>query len=198
MRNHFFSALTLSILLSCSATRQTRLTQETLPHIIDSLYKADQATAAIRPPDSAAAAYQRVIRSNFPIVYKIYDKYGFPGYDLIGKEYSNKYFTLVQHSDFDVPFQVRVLRSMKKQVEQNNASGQNFAFLTDRTEINSGRLQVYGTQILMSGNTTIKPCIDTVNLDKRRMAVGLSPIKEYLQKCNDTFYELNPQQKRSN
>jgi hypothetical protein len=196
MKNLIFSFLCLTILFSCSPTRQLHLTKKQLPGLIDSLHQADQSTATIRPADSAAATYQRVIRTNFPLVQTIYKKFGYPGYDLVGKEASNNYFLLVQHSDFNVPFQQEVLKAMKKQVERQNASGQSFAFLTDRIEINNGRPQIYGTQVLMSGNTTIKSCIDTLNLDKRRKLAGLQPIKEYLAKCNDAFYEMNPQEKR--
>jgi hypothetical protein len=198
MKNLLSLALFLLTIFSCSTTKQNLLTKKKLPHIIDSLYQADQLTAQIRPADSASAAYQRVIRSNFPIVSEIFKKYKFPGYDLVGKETSNKYFLLVQHSDFDLPFQHDVLKEMKVQVEKENASGQNFAYLTDRIEINNGRPQIYGTQVFMSGDTKVKPCIDTLNLDSRRKSVGLSPIKEYLEKCNEAFYQMNPQEKRNN
>jgi hypothetical protein len=191
--NLFFCIL---ILFSCSTAKQYRLTKEKLPFLIDSLYKADQSTALIKPPDSAVTAYQRVIRSNFPVVLNIFKKYGFPGYNLVGKEVSNRYFILVQHSDFDLPFQQEVLKKMEVQVKRENASGQNFAALTDRTEINNGRPQIYGTQVSMGRNTKILPCIDTLNLDKRRKSVGLSPINEYLERCNDAFYQMNPQEKR--
>ena len=60
------------------------------------------------------------------------------------------YFTLVQHSDFNVSFQLEVLKDMQQKVEAQNATGQNFAYLTDRTELNQGRPQIYGTQVLMN------------------------------------------------
>jgi hypothetical protein len=187
-----------TLFFSCSTTNYKRLTKKELPNLIDSLYRADQSTVQIRPADSAAAAYQRVIRSNFPSVARISKKFGFPGYDLVGKESSNKYFLLVQHSDFNLPFQQDVLKAMKTQVERKNASGQSFAYLTDRIEINKGRPQIYGTQVFMSGNTKIKPCADTLNLDTRRKSIGLSPIKEYLEQCNEAFYQMNPQEKNLN
>ncbi|MBL7806120.1 MAG: hypothetical protein JNL02_20420 [Saprospiraceae bacterium] len=181
---------------ACSNNKAILFSQERLPFLIDSLYQADQSTVNIQPPDSAAAEYQRVIRSNFPYVEKIFNRYGFPGYDLVGEEASNKYHLLIQHSDFAPEFQLKVLKSMKKQVSRHNASGQNFAYLTDRVEINHGRPQIYGTQIYMSGNSQIKPCIDMAHLNERRQSVGLSTIEEYLEKCNETFYLLNPDQKR--
>jgi hypothetical protein len=190
-----FVFIVISVLGSYAAISQT-LDKQNLTQIIDSLYQADQACAKIKPADSAEATYQRIIRSNHPIVLSIFKKFGYPGYDLVGQEVSNKYFLLVQHSDFDVEFQRNVLKEMKNQVDKQNASGQSFAYLTDRIEINSGRPQIYGTQVFMSGDTKIKPCIDTLNLNKRRKSVGLSTIEEYIESCNDVFYQLNPGEKR--
>lgn len=193
----FFTFLFFTITIaSCSNTKHVTVSKKQLPSLIDSLYQADQSTVNIRPADSAAAAYQRVIRTNFPFVSAIFTRHGFPGFDLVGKETSNKYFLLVQHSDFEPNFQLKVLKSMKQEVDKQNASGQNFAFLTDRTELNNGRPQIYGTQVFMSGNTKIKPCIDSINLNQRRKSVGLSTIEEYIEKCNDIFYQMNPNEKR--
>lgn len=188
--------LIFALVISACCFGQNQKTDSQLAKLVDSLYQADQGTTRIQPTDSAVAAYQRAIRSNFPFVKQILDQHGYPGYDLLGKESADKYFLLVQHSDFDVPFQKRALKLMKGQVRKQNASGKSFAFLTDRVNINEGKLQIYGTQVLMSGDTKLKPCEDLKNLDKRRKSVGLEPINEYLEKCNDIFYQLNPTQKR--
>ncbi len=196
MRLRILLSTAFIALIACKVTKQATISKNELPQIIDSLYRADQSTANIQPPDSAAAAFQRVTRSNFPLVSGIFEKFGYPGYELVGKETSDKYFLLVQHSDFNVKFQQDVLQQMKQHVDRQDAPGKSFAYLTDRVEINSGRPQVYGTQVFMSANTVSKPCIDTVNLDKRRQSVGLGPIRDYLEACNDTFFQLNPNEKR--
>lgn len=171
---------------------QTKKLNNKLSYLIDSLKNADQSPLTIKNADSAAKTFQKIIRSNFPSIKAIANKYGFPGYDLVGKESSNNYWLLVQHSDFDVPFQKQILKLMKVQVDKKNASGQNYAYLIDRINLNEGKQQVYGTQVNMGENgTTIKPCIDTTNLDKRRLSVGLTPIKDYLKKCDEMFYEMN-------
>ena len=166
-----------------------------LASTIDSLYATDQNTAKIRPADSAAAAYQRVIRRNFPTVKRILDTYGSPSYTLVGQESSDHYFVLVQHSDFNQAFQQLVLEIMRRDVGSKKASGKQYAFLTDRIAVTKGERQVYGTQVLMSGHSKVKPCIAPDKLNKRRAAVGLEPIEAYLEKCNATFYQLNPQQR---
>ncbi len=197
--NKYF--LTSFIILSTVVVSygQNKKINTALVQIIDSLYKADQGCASIKPSDSAAAKYQRVIRTNFPLIQSILNNHGFPGYDLVGKEGSANYFLLVQHSDFDINFQKKALTFMKKQVDKKNASGSTYAFLVDRVELNSGNEQIYGTQVQMGRNgTKLKPCIDTLNLDKRRKAVGLMPIKEYLQQCDETFKEMNPTEMKKN
>ncbi len=174
------------------AIGQTEKLNITLSKQIDSLRDEDQSPLQLKNADSAERAFKRIIRTNFPLVKNIADTYGFPGYDLVGKESSNNYWMLVQHSDFDVLFQKRVLDLMKIQVDKKNASGQNYAYLIDRININEGKQQIYGTQVNMGqSGTKIKPCADTLNLDTRRLSVGLPPIKEYLKKCDDMFYEMN-------
>lgn len=192
MRTIFIMLMAASVSFGCMTPKLTTDQREILKKQIDSMYKADQSSKDVKPVDSAVARYQRAIHSNFPLVKAIFDQYGYPGYSLIGKEASDQYFLLVQHSDFEPAFQQQVLRSMKTEVFHKNASGSQYAFLTDRVEINAGRPQVYGTQVIMGLQTQIKPCRDTANLDKRRLKVGLEPIHEYLERCNQVFRELNP------
>jgi hypothetical protein len=194
---HFVIWWCLVVLQTFRAVGQTTGTgvNQKLSSTIDSLYAADQNTARIKPADSAAAAYQRVIRTNFPTVKRILDMYGYPNYTLVGQESSHHYFLLVQHSDFDLSFQQQVLKIMRREVNNKNASGQQYAYLVDRIAINQGKPQVYGTQVLMSGNTKIKPCVAPAKLNKRRKSVGLEPIEDYIKKCNALFYEMNPQEK---
>lgn len=113
----------------------------------------------------------------------IIKKYGFPGYDLVGESGSNGFWAIVQHCDQDVKFQQQALSLMGKQVKLNNASGENFASLQDRVLISTNKKQIYGTQVRYNSSTkTAKPLPvqDSVNVDKRRKAVGLTPLNEYL------------------
>lgn len=179
-------------LLTVSTFGQHKKFNLALSKQIDSLKNADQSPITIKNADSAEKAFKRIIRTNFPIIKSIADRYGFPGSDLVGKQSSDNYWLLIQHSDFDVLFQKRLLQLMKVQVDKKNASGQNYAYLIDRTNLNEGKKQVYGTQVNMGPNgTTIKPCVDTAELDKRRFSVGLTSIKNYLKKCDEMFYEMN-------
>ena len=90
---------------------------------------------------------------------------------------------MIQHCDQDIKFQQQALSLMSKQVKLHNASGENFAFLQDRILISTNKKQTYGTQVRYDPATkTAKPfpVQDSANVDKRRKAVGLTPLSEYL------------------
>lgn len=124
---------------------------------------------------------------------EIFDEYGYPGYDLIGKEGSNNFWLMVQHSDKDLEFQSRVLEKLKIEVETKNADGRNFGLLTDRVKINSGENQIYGTQVRYNsiGQAYPKPLYDSVNVNKRRAEVGLEPLEQYLDMMTRMHFETN-------
>ncbi|RZK74841.1 MAG: hypothetical protein EOO85_14660 [Pedobacter sp.] len=192
MRYSLTILIVVSLANAISSLGQSTAIDKKLAYTIDSLKNVDQSGLTIQNGEQAQEAYKKATKSNFSLVKRIADKYGFPGYDLVGKESSNNYWLLVQHSDFDVPFQKRALELMRLQVEKKNASGQNYAYLIDRINLNEGKEQIYGTQVNMGERgTTLKPCMDTLNLDKRRLAVGLTPIKDYLKKCDEYFQEMN-------
>lgn len=114
-------------------------------------------------------------------------KYGFPGYNLIGSEGSNNFWSIIQHCDDDLAFQKKVLVLMDKEVKRNNASASNNAMLRDRVLVSENKKQIYGTQVRY--NVKLKksqpfPIEDPDNVDARRKKVGLSTLSEYLKLFN--------------
>ena len=110
-------------------------------------------------------------------------KYGFPSYSLVGEDGSNGFWAIIQHCDNDVIFQQKVLLLMAKEVKRHNASGESFALLQDRVLINQGHKQLYGTQVRLDPKTHHAkplPTQDSLKVDSRRKAVGLSPLRDYL------------------
>jgi hypothetical protein len=124
----------------------------------------------------------------------VIDKYGFPGYDLVGEKGSNNFWLMVQHCDKDISFQQRVLKAMKAELPKHNADPKNYAYLTDRVLLNTGRKQIYGTQLtynLDSCQAIPKPLIDSLEVDKRRATVGLETIESYLNWMSTLHFEMN-------
>lgn len=124
---------------------------------------------------------------------EIFEEYGYPGFDLVGKEGSNDFWLMVQHCDKDIAFQSRVLEKLKIEVGKNNAAGSNYGLLTDRVKINSGSKQIYGTQVTYTdqGQAYPKPLLDSANVNKRRSEIGLEPIEDYLNQMTLMHFELN-------
>ena len=124
---------------------------------------------------------------------EIFDEFGYPGYDLIGKDGSNNFWLMVQHSDKDLQFQSRVLEKLEIEVENKNADGRNFGLLTDRVKINSGEKQIYGTQVRYNslGQAYPKPLYDSINVNKRREEVGLEQLEQYLDMMTLINFEMN-------
>lgn len=150
-------------------------------HELDSaIYKKEVLENTIRTTDSV----------NFYRLKKITDTYGFPGYTLVGEDFSDSFWNLVQHQDNHLEYQKEVLALMKIEVDKKNASGTYYAYLTDRVLVNSNEEQEFGTQMRINEAGTSyepKPVIDPTNLNTRRASVGLTTIEEYIQLMNTRY-----------
>ena len=169
---------------------------------IDSLAREDQKWRHLSRelrnsgnPDSAklAEAYDMMRRTdslNHLALIDIVNRYGFPDYDQLGVEGTHNFWLLMQHQDQHPDFQEAVLKRMEIAVGQHKADGKDYAYLLDRVMVNTGKQQVYGTQMSLNAEGTSfepKPCIDPDNLDKRRASVGLGTIAAYIEIMNQNF-----------
>ncbi len=83
---------------------------------------------------------------------------------------------------------------MRVEVERGNASSEDYAFLTDRVNLNIRKKQVYGTQVDYNWKLCQafpKPIIDSLNINKRRKEVGLESIEAYLNEMSKFHFEIN-------
>lgn len=137
-----------------------------------------------------------IYRSNQKRAAVIFKNIGFPGYDIAGLNGSADFWAIVQHSDFNPQFQKMVLDAMLIEVQKQNASNRQYALLTDRVNINTGKKQVYGTQLeynVFTGKAKSLATIDPENLNIRREEVGLEPIEIYLEEMTQINFEQTPQ-----
>jgi hypothetical protein len=83
---------------------------------------------------------------------------------------------------------------MKTEVENGNANASHYGLLTDRIRINTGRKQVYGTQVAYhskTGQAYPKPLVDSLMVNERRKAIGLEPLELYLNRMTEMHFEMN-------
>ena len=128
--------------------------------------------------------------SSYVAIVEILDTYGYPGFDVIGEEGASTFWLLVQHQDRQPEVQRHVLKLMKVEVDKDNASKTNYAYLVDRVAVNADEPQVYGTQMILNEEQTSympRNVIDPENLNKRRAEVGLGTIESYTQRMNTIY-----------
>ena len=119
-----------------------------------------------------------------------FDKYGFLDYDLVGEEGSHDFWLLMQHQDSHPEFQEEVLAKMAIAVDEKKASYTDYAYLLDRVLVNTGKLQMFGTQMTLNADSSSyipKPVDDADKLDKRRKKAGLPPMMLYIKIMNERY-----------
>lgn len=125
---------------------------------------------------------------------EIFDKYGFVGFDRAGEDGSKNFWLMVQHADHNPEFQEEVLKKMEIEVEKNNANPSIYGLLVDRVRLNTGRKQIYGTQVsydMETGQAYPDEMEDSLNVNERRKSIGLDPIEEYLNRMTESHFEMN-------
>lgn len=108
-------------------------------------------------------------------------QHGWPTAALVGTEAARAAWLIAQHADRQLGVQRQALALMERAVAEGEASGTQLAFLRDRTYVNEGREQRYGTQIagVRDGAPVPWPCEAPERLDERRAEAGIEPFDAY-------------------
>jgi hypothetical protein len=185
-------------LLGCAAAHRTAADENVqLPELradIARMVLADQAVQqdVLRRAQAGQAAgpadYARqdsVFAANDARMRAILAAHGWPGRSLVGEEGSHGAWLLLQHADRDLPLQRTALELMERAARAGEASGRDFAYLTDRVRLAEGRQQVFGTQLQYDsrGCASPKPSEDAETLDARRASMGLESISAYIDRA---------------
>ncbi len=114
----------------------------------------------------------------------IVEQHGWPGAGLVGKGATHAAWLIVQHADWDRAFQKKCLTLMEA-APKGDVDGADVAYLTDRVQVGEKKQQRYGTQL--DAGFKPFPIEDEKNVDKRRAAVGLGPLAEYLKTTREAY-----------
>ena len=146
-----------------------------------------------RHTDSLYARQSEIFRANTDTLQALFGRYGFMGFDKVGERGAHAFWLMVQHADHDTAFQSLVLDSMLVHVRRNNASGPDYAYLTDRVLKNAERKQLYGTQLQYTADFWVIPeaLQDSTTVNERRAAIGLTSIEAYLNKAMRMHFQYN-------
>lgn len=134
-----------------------------------------------------SSEYQNMVKNikkadsiNLINVKAILDEHGFLGDDVVGRKGTAALFLVIQHADLAT--REYYLPMMREASKQNKIHPRNLALIEDRTALDQGKKQIYGTQLGedSTGRLNVLPLEDPDNVDKRRKAAGMPPLSEYL------------------
>jgi len=138
--------------------------------------------------DSMNVELEKLCIKNCNIVKAYYLDYSYPILSLNDEKTAKLFWLIVQHSDHDVDFQEKVLKTMKKELKNGNIIKRNYAYLYDRVMFNKGKKQFYGTQIDWStGKSVLYKIKKPSSKDIRRKEMELNTLNDYL----DSFLHNN-------
>ena len=126
-------------------------------------------------------------------VVAVLDRYGWVGPDVVGNKGNITLFLVIQHADSTI--RDKYLPMMRAAVKNGKAQASQLALMEDRSALEHGKKQIYGSQIARDEKTNkyyIRPIEDEPNVDIRRVAVGLSSLEDYARQW-DIDYKLPKQ-----
>jgi hypothetical protein len=145
--------------------------------------EADHRSSHLANGDDIAGqlAWRRLTAGNGDRLARIMEEHGWPGVSLVGEAAARAAWLVAQHADRQLQVQRRALELMERAVAAGEADRRQLAFLHDRTRVNEGREQRYGTQVagVRDGAPVPWPCEDPERLDELRAGVGIEPFAGY-------------------
>lgn len=116
------------------------------------------------------------------------DAHGWPELSAVGEEAAFAAGNVVNHSDLAT--RQRYLPLLEAACERGEADWSRYAHILDRTELELGHPQVYGTQMELdeaAGRYEPRPIADPEHVDERRAAKGMEPLADQLRRFNESM-----------
>ncbi len=178
----------LVLTLICFSTQAFSQTNPKLAEKIETL--SVKVMSSIQSEDVFLNTGKSLISTaNYQSLKKIVMSNGFPTISMVGKENSHKFWMMVQLCDFDIQFQVAVLKQMGRASRNGDIIKEDYAMLTDRTRVNRKLKQLYGTQYFINdfGDVALYPVHDMTNVNERRKSLNLEKIEKVETKVKETL-----------
>lgn len=122
---------------------------------------------------------------------EIISQYGWPTFSMVGPKAANNAWLIAQHGGKE--FLHETLPLMKAALDKGEMVGGNYALSVDRTRIQDGLKQLYGSQFDTKGDKCEPlPIEDPEHVEERRKAIGLGPLSEYTQQLCEMYKSRRP------
>ena len=190
---------------SLALKSQSLVKYDDLTKVLENIYTADQEPRLIIDSLIQKFGYNstevrrhfeniaKIDSANIAIVSKIIDQNGWLSATETSVKANEALFLVIQHAD--ITTRLKYLPLLKIAVEQNKAKATNYAYLLDRTLMDQGKFQIYGSQLSgpQKGELEFYPIGDEQNVNIRRKAIGLEPLENYAKGLTATNYTLPAQ-----
>jgi hypothetical protein len=112
---------------------------------------------------------------------EIIAEHGWPTIAMVGADGASAAWLVAQHADHDLAFQQAAVELLRTAVIGGQGDPIDLAYLEDRTSVNGGQPQVWGTQVRCRDGRPdpATPIVDQGTVDERRAAVGLGSLADY-------------------
>lgn len=127
----------------------------------------------------------RIAEANGEKLDSLISLHGWPRQNLVGQAQARAAAFVLVYSN--VKFQKEYVSEIEKSVEYNEIPGWYLATIIDKILIADGEKQLYGTQYLYNDSTKgfeLAPIENEVEVDKRRMKLGMDSMEAYLKGQN--------------
>lgn len=124
---------------------------------------------------------EKINKENQRLLDSIIAVKGWPKNSRVGYSAASVAFLIIQHSTLEK--REEYLPTVKKLCEENEADWSSYALMYDRIQIELNKPQLYGSQIKYNEETKqyeLYPIEDEKNVDKRRAALGMQPLADYV------------------
>ena len=150
---------------------------------IDSLAKMAEIDQAIRKEpwsEERSRQMSMIDSTNTATLQALVAQYGFPTWELVGRDASYNAWLIAQHSWSYLPW---YYEHYKDAVKNNNADRHSLAYMEDRYMMQQGRPQLYGTQYSQRDTVVgFHPIADIKNVDRRRLSVDIEQMDPFFKK----------------
>ncbi|CAN5222507.1 hypothetical protein BH09BAC5_BH09BAC5_28780 [soil metagenome] len=124
---------------------------------------------------------EKIIEKNVFTLDSIVNLKGWPKISELGHYAGSAAFLIVQHGDLER--QKKYLPLIEKLCQDTEAAWSDYALMYDRIQVSENQPQLYGSQLHYNDLTKqydLYPIEDEKNVDKRRAAMDLEPLEDYV------------------
>ncbi|GEJ45866.1 DUF6624 domain-containing protein [Chryseobacterium sp. ON_d1] len=193
------------IALGCRSSQISDADKKTILDELNYIYTIDQKYAGLPFPELKEKYGEKKVwdvflkmrdsvgLENQNRIKRLYEKYGYLGYDKIGEK-ETQFWISIQHADNDVLFQQEMLKVLKKEIRKKNADRSHYAMLEDRIAVNQKKKQRFGSQVTYNKIGQAIPkygLVDSARVDKWRARYHLPSFKKYYNDMTVMHFEMN-------